>query len=158
MTAAAIDIDTKTCPTCKNEFERPRHTSGARWYIRKYCSIPCANGDGTDTRPVDAVRGDTSWQPRAACLGAEPVQFDVLDFHTPETQLEAEATAFVWCRPCPVRAECGAFADANRHVGIYGGAQRRVTQGRYVRVPLIDEAPLGDLPDRRSGKRYGWTT
>lgn len=155
MTAATA-VDTKICAGCKTPFERPPDTSNARWDNRKYCTIPCANGGGADTRPVDAVRGDTRWQSRAACLDADPIQFDVLDIHTPETELEAEATAFVWCQPCPVLAECAAFADANRHLGIYGGARRRVAQGRYVRVPLIEGAPLENLPPRRSGVRQGW--
>jgi hypothetical protein len=153
---AATAVDTKTCAGCKTPFERPRDTSNARWDIRKYCGISCANGNGADTRPVDEVRGDTTWQTRAACLGAEPAQFDALDFRTPETDTEATDTARVWCSRCPVLVECGAFADANRHIGIWAGAQRRVTHGAYTRIPLIEGAPLGELPDRRAG-RYGWT-
>lgn len=154
---AATSVETKTCGGCGRRFERPRNLSNQVWADRRYCSVPCFNRLTPPNRDIAEVRGTTSWQTQAACRVADPAQFDVLDFHTPETEMEAELTALVWCTGCPVLVECAEFADINRHVGIYGGVQRRVQQGRYVRLPLFKGAPLGELPDRRSGVRIGWT-
>ncbi len=154
----AIATETKTCGGCRRRFERPRNLSHKAWAARRFCSVQCFNSSSPSKLTASRVQGDTRWQLSAACLDADdPTQFDVLEIHTPESRPVAERTAREWCLGCPVLALCGAFADANRHQGIWGGSQRRIQQGHYVREALIEGAPLSKLPKRRSGVRVGWT-
>ncbi len=155
---AATSIDTKMCEGCRRRFERRGDVSNKAWAARRFCSIACFNSAKPSKQSASRVQGDTRWQLSAACLDADdPTEFDVLELHTPETLLEAERTAHKWCLGCPVLAQCGGFADANRHQGVWGGSRRRIQQGRYVREALIEGAPMGELPNRQSGVRIGWT-
>ena len=74
---------------------------------------------------------DLAWQDHAACRGADPELF----FPEPGPDMHrkvAEAKAI--CVACPVRADCGAYALANRErFGIWGGQAdraRRATRRR----------------------------
>lgn len=65
-----------------------------------------------------------------------------------ETDRErVEYAARRYCAPCPLRAACDARADERKECGLWGGAYRVRSQGRYTRRPLIPEAaaqPAGE--------------
>lgn len=75
---------------------------------------------------------DVRWQDSASCNGAE------VDF-TPDVE-RAEALVFVrrtWCDPCPVRAECLAYALLYHVSGYWGGtstSERRLLSYRRNRT------------------------
>ncbi len=79
---------------------------------------------------------DRDWTTRAACRDEEPEWFfpySIKDACIPK--------ALAICKPCPVRAECLAYADATgSQFGIWGGLLRNRTTGQpgflsSVRVP-----------------------
>ena len=69
------------------------------------------------------------WQDRAACFGVDP------DLFFPITEEEA-GPALTYCRVCPIREECLAWALKNgERYGVWGGLteqQRRRLQRRVA--------------------------
>lgn len=78
--------------------------------------------------PADPTPPDF-WQDRAACFGIEP------DVFFPITENEA-GPALAFCRTCPIREECLAWALKNaERFGVWGGMteqQRRRLQRRVA--------------------------
>lgn len=72
-----------------------------------------------------------SWRDHAACRDADPEIF------FPDTRTETDATrARAWCRSCPVRTECLAYATDHGHYGVWGGLteqERRLERRRRQR-------------------------
>lgn len=97
-----------------------------------------------------------TWQQDAACVGADPARFEPIDRWEPNLELELQETARTFCRGCPVLKDCAAYADRNRHGGIWGGSYRPGATNKYTARALIAEAPELVLTDRRSGVRTGW--
>lgn len=93
-----------------------------------------------------------SWDERAACRGADTDRF----FLGPDdggrggpdgkAQRRVTATARTFCAVCPVIAQCAAFADRHRSLGLYGGSYRRAWPGPYRADPLVPGAPPARPP------------
>jgi hypothetical protein len=150
----------KICDSCAAEFTRHRGLSHAAWESRRFCSLNCSTIGGRrgTTRPTATATPshDTAWRDQAACIGADPTRFDVVELHSTTEMTRIEAAALQYCTGCPVLQECGATADQSRLWGLWGGTYRRVQQGRYRWHVLVDGAPEPQLTDRRTGVKVGW--
>lgn len=81
------------------------------------------------------------WQDDALCHDAPTELFfpDVRAGSNPH--LSVGPVAEHWCRVCPVRAQCGEFADEYRLVGLWGGVWRTISvRSSYTRLPLVADA------------------
>lgn len=75
---------------------------------------------------------DVQWQQSAECNGAS---FDFTPAHEDPSRLEYARG--MWCNPCPVRAECLAYALLYRMSGYWGGtdsATRKLLSYKRDRV------------------------
>ena len=87
------------------------------------------------------MSGHIDWQADALCVDAPTELFfpDVQPGSNPHRSVGPVAKH--WCQLCPVREQCGAFADQHRLVGLWGGAWRTVSiRSTYTRLPLIAAA------------------
>ena len=96
-----------------------------------------------------------TWQQNAACVGAEPTLFDVVDLHTKTEWSVIDNAGRTYCSGCPVMRECAQLGDKNLHTGLYGGVYRRVQQGRYKWRLVADGAREPQLIDRRPAVKTG---
>jgi hypothetical protein len=89
---------------------------------------------------------DSTWPLRAKCRNLSRSELN--DFFAADNEprrrvpLRVLAAARRFCHQCPVRAECGAEADANHDEGLWGGAWRYRTQNAanersYRVIPII---------------------
>lgn len=96
-------------------------------------------------RQARPVAGGTGWKRRAPCRDAPahlfegPDEFDP-DLRDPdEVPAEVVRAARIYCRSCPVRAECAAEADFHKYEGLFGGIFRmHRMQSRTLKVIKID--------------------
>lgn len=79
-------------------------------------------------RPVNA-----NWRDHAACIGADPNLFTETHDRTTDAVDQRQRTALRHCLHCPVRDECGAEADENNWVGIWGGIYRTQSSRKPLR-------------------------
>lgn len=81
------------------------------------------------------------WRARAACLGADPQPFTVLDCDR-QLRPETVAAATRYCRRCPSREDCAAAADAGQEIGLWAGVWRTRTDGKrpYRKVSALEVA------------------
>ena len=90
---------------------------------------------------LNTVPVGRTWRESAACTGANPRLFDERPSLAPRKwgiPAELVEVAETFCRQCPVRAQCGAEADANEYSGIAGGAYRCASRsGGYQRFNLL---------------------
>ncbi len=97
--------------------------------------------------PQDSFRAaDVGWQREANCDGAS---FDFAPDVETSSGLDAART---WCDPCPVRAECLAYALLYRMSGYWGGtdtAERRLLgyARERVRCPVCRSKALIKTPE-----------
>lgn len=79
---------------------------------------------------------DWTWRDQAACAGADPDLF-VPGLPGQPIPTRAREAAAMFCAHCPVTAECAADAEANRHIGLWGGRWCTDTRG-YRQNPLVE--------------------
>lgn len=98
---------------------------------------------------------DLSWQEGAACAGQDSGPFTT-DLNGNKIPAETEAAAWRFCARCPIKARCGAEADANEELGLWAGTFRilkpRVRAGEDSRYKKYDvlagEGPYKPQPAR----------
>lgn len=102
-------------PMCGRVFRRLAHSSAASWQARRYCCRACGQSSPSEL--------DMSWVGAGVCREPwiDPELFFPLTIASSQGQAQvAEAKAV--CEPCPVRAECLAWAlEALPEFGIAGG-------------------------------------
>jgi WhiB family redox-sensing transcriptional regulator len=82
-----------------------------------------------DIAAIAEERATAAWQADAACAGSDPSWWFPESgcgrnwWLTPESLMALQI-----CNECPVRRECGDFADREREVGIWGGEFRKYRQ------------------------------
>jgi hypothetical protein len=105
------------------------------------------------------VTSAVRWLDQAACAGADTERFflgprDGGRGRTAETaQRRITETANRYCARCPVVAECAAWADKHRSIGLFGGSLRRAAGnggGGYRRDRLVPAAAPRARPHRRA--------
>lgn len=80
---------------------------------------------------------DPVWQRLAGCVGANPETFYPDDkLPVADREALADQVAAQHCRFCPVVASCGAFADENESLGVWGGQYRYKRRLKYTAVEL----------------------
>jgi hypothetical protein len=90
-----------------------------------------------------------NWRADAQCLGTDPELFAPQDSHSGTDWDQLELTATLYCRPCPVRDECRAFADSNNLTGLYGGVYKHSRHSRIqVRTLVYADGRKPRLPAR----------
>lgn len=97
--------------------------------------------------PQEGPLGDTSWQKHANCYGAPPELFDTRSLGNGVIDETIQATAEIFCGPCPVRAECGAAADARHFLGLFGGAWRSARSSDPAHYEVRDLLPDDTIDD-----------
>lgn len=93
----------------------------------------------TDAPPPPPFVDNPHWRDRAACRDADWALFfpDLRAGQPARPTLEPTATR--WCQPCPVRADCGAYADQTKSVGLWGAVYRRWRGNTYERVKVLND-------------------
>jgi hypothetical protein len=77
------------------------------------------------------LEGEDEWMSKAKCRGMDPDEF----FQGADSSAEV---AILTCATCPVRQECGSYADRHHHEGLWSGTYRTVGHdGSYDRIDLI---------------------
>lgn len=115
---------TKTCARCGTTFRRPANVGTTNWAKRRYCGQSCAATVNLSARHgalVPTAELDQRWRARAACRGRDTDLF-VPDHRGPHWTPPAE------CGWCPVRAECSAYGQATKSIGVWGGRYLRAVQ------------------------------
>jgi hypothetical protein len=94
------------------------------------------------------------WRTDAACAGTDWTQFfPQSEHHSAVEQLRPVAEAH--CHACPVIHQCADWADRHREAGLWAAVYRVTRQSIYTRTPLLDHAPMADLPPRAAGAGVG---
>lgn len=81
---------------------------------------------------VTTLARGLTWQARAACVGRPLAAF------FPAAGRNLALTAVRWCQPCPVRADCLAWAVAAHEHGVWGGTTERERNGIRRRARKAD--------------------
>jgi WhiB family transcriptional regulator, redox-sensing transcriptional regulator len=82
------------------------------------------------------------WRHHAECRTADPELFWPLSASDTETITTAITR---YCNRCTVKAECGAYADEHKEPGVWGGALRYLSAGRYTVATLCAERGCFEL-------------
>ena len=78
-----------------------------------------------DAIPFDWSDSDDQWRLLAACRGEGTTPESISRWYPPSGGKTSAAAGVAWCEQCPVKAECGEFADRNNiNSGIWGGEIR----------------------------------
>lgn len=69
------------------------------------------------------VKPDLAWRSLAACAGADPELFDVIEYSRKAPGVSVRA-AIHYCAGCPALVECGQEAEVNKYFGLWAGRLR----------------------------------
>lgn len=83
---------------------------------------------------------DVHWRLRARCRDADPEMFAPSGGDLPTPPRYAIEAADRYCRPCPVQAECRAWAAELGHeaLGVWGRQWRHASDYRWCRLTVVD--------------------
>lgn len=106
------------------------------------------NASGHTWHAKTRLAGLLDWQVRSRCRepDANPELFNELGAKAGRATWLRLGQAQVFCRECPVQAECLAWGRGARLSGIYGG---QMLQGGAVR----DLTPMAKIPAKKKAKR-----
>lgn len=120
--------ETRKCVDCGRQIAG--RASAVKLRVRRHAGDgrcePCWEAARPDVPPKPRpklVKPDLTWRLLAACAGADPELFDVIDGarRAPGASVR---TAIRYCAGCPVRSDCDAEARANHEWGLWGGQLR----------------------------------
>lgn len=135
-----------TCTTCGRDTAGQQ--TARRLGITQHCSggvcDTCAGATKrAATRAVEptAARPRPGWQRHAACVGADPTLFDIVErVHNPP--VEVVFAAIRYCAGCPSRAACNEEAEAGQLLGLWSGKWRSGHGQDHRARDLLDRAWL----------------